>query len=655
MLSLRLASCREIQMISGVQPKRPPGSVRSLFFRPFREAVLIGLSAFVVSVLVALVVHHQASRILLDFSRHNLLELAKLGASSMDAASHHRVVAIDDADYRRSMEPLLRLRRAVPELYYAYTLVESPQGPRFVLDSSYYLDNPNDYGELAAPGVLYDEAPEALTEAFSTRRAVVATTPYTDRWGTFVSAFAPFFNGDGTLAGVVGLDMSLSQFNAQLRPIQTSLIIALVGSAVLCATLGAVRYRAQLALAIAADNSEQARLISEAAAISAQEADRSKSSFLAMMSHEIRTPMNGVIGMTHLLNETPLSTAQREYVATILSSGESLLSIINDILDYSKIEAGRMELEHLPYSLRNCIAEVVRLLDFDARAKSVRLTHEIDPALPHLLYGDPNRVRQVLVNLVGNAVKFTPSGSVTVRVRMLGGDSASPRVEVAVIDTGIGIPPAQRERLFQPFEQGDSSATRRYGGTGLGLVICRRLVELMNGVMQVESAEGAGSTFTFALPLSVALQSAPTDPVPSSRLDTGFAAKHPLEILVAEDNPVNRRVIQLMLERLGYHPRYAADGRQAVEQCFLHKPDLVLMDMQMPEMDGLTATGIIRRDPAGHQPWIVALTADVLTTDRERALQGGMNDYLMKPIRVDRLCEVLERVRAGQGITGRKP
>jgi signal transduction histidine kinase/ActR/RegA family two-component response regulator len=638
-----------------VSLKRSAGLSRSLFIHPLREAILLGLAAFTVSVLAALFVNHQAGRFVLERSRENLLQLAQIGAASMDAEAHRRVAAIDDADYRLSMEPLLRLRRAVPELFYAYTVVPSPEGPRFVLDSSFYLDNPADYGELATPNQLYEEAPDSLVEALSIRKALVDVEPYTDRWGTFVSAFAPFYYSDGSLAGVVGLDLKLTQFMAQLHPIQMSLGLAVAGSALLCLGLGTVRYRSQMAMLRAAAEREQARLLSEAADYSAKEADRSKSSFLAMVSHEIRTPMNGVIGMTRLLGETPLSPSQREFVATIQSSGESLLTIINEILDYSKIEAGRLELEHQPYSLRSCVHEVIHLFGFEARAKSISLTEEVSPDVPALVFGDRNRMRQILVNLVGNAVKFTASGSICVKAGINLDTPSAPRLVVSVEDTGIGISPELMERIFNPFEQGDASATRRYGGTGLGLAICRRLVELMNGGIHVESAEGQGSRFILTLPASAAPEPPPAKPAPVPVIDTDFASRHPLDILVAEDNPVNRRVIQLMLERLGYQPRYAADGRQAVELTALYKPDLVLMDMQMPVMDGLSATEMIRHDASGHQPWIVALTAEVMPADRERALAAGMNDYLMKPIRVDQLCAAFERALANGPLTGRKP
>jgi signal transduction histidine kinase/CheY-like chemotaxis protein/HPt (histidine-containing phosphotransfer) domain-containing protein len=375
-------------------------------------------------------------------------------------------------------------------------------------------------------------------------------------------------------------------------------------------------------------------------------ASRAKSEFLANMSHEIRTPMSGVIGMTSLLLGTPLTATQRDYVEALRTSGEALLVLINDILDLSKMESGKVTVEHAPFPLAAAIAESLEIVAPLAARQGLTLHRSIAPGTPEALVGDLARTRQILVNLLGNAVKFTPRGEVRVSL------SASPlpdgRCEVlfAVADTGIGIPNQELDRLFVDFHQLDGSLTRKHGGTGLGLAISRRLTELMGGEIWAESTLGQGSTFYFTLVGEAATCGLPQPaaPLPAGRDAALRPPDHGLRILVAEDHPVNRQVMLGLLQHLGYRADLAANGLEVLEALKRQPYDLILMDVQMPEMDGLEATRQIRMLPGGRQPRIVAMTAHAMAGDRERCLEGGMDGYLSKPVQISELAAALADV-----------
>ena len=441
-------------------------------------------------------------------------------------------------------------------------------------------------------------------------------------------------------------------------------LVAVLGSMaalllVVLSWVAVLRRKVALQTAVIRKKLQQEELLKHAA----EEASRTKSEFLANMSHEIRTPLNGILGFVELMSESELTGPQREHNEAVRASAENLLAVINNILDFSRVEAGRIELESVDFSIRKCVKAAVVTVEPLLAEKGIVTSVEIDDDVPDWVRGDPHRLRQVLLNLVGNAVKFTVAGGITVRVSLApeqaaaaGSNGAGARqIQFAVSDTGIGVPESQRELIFQPFRQADGSVTRRFGGTGLGLAISRKLVEMMGGRMWLKSAEGQGSTLFFTAPLPPGKRPAENEERVAAANSPSSAEqppRQPLSILVAEDNIVNQLLMRTLLEKRGHRVTVAGNGAAALAAWRQDRFDCILMDIQMPEMDGYEATRRIRAEESGKgaHTTIIALTAYAMKGDREKCLQAGLDSYISKPIQTGALDAALAAVPVRQDL-----
>ena len=595
--------------------------------------------------------------------RDMLLGLAPTFANEMeimDVRSLGPETQPDDPRYLRIIDAQKRWLAVNPGVGDIYTaLLTNDDRVLLIVDSETDYNRDGDFDDANEQRtVIGTELEDSFGEFHDamTGKLLFGDHPHQDRWGFWISAFLSLGNNVDGLPIMIGVDYGAESWLRQIlmqRLLVFSLFALLAGVAI-----GVGRSARQARADVSRERSMKELL--QTARETAETASTAKGSFLASMSHEIRTPMNGVLGMLELVRGTPLTDDQRELVDTAFDSGQALLQILNDILDFSKAEAGMLHVENIPCDLRRLVSDITGLHTAIARSRGLGTSIHVAPDVPPLVRCDPFRLRQVLNNLIGNALKFTTEGGISLMVELNPAVENAPEVllRFSVRDSGVGIPREQQDLIFEPFTQADQGTSRRFGGTGLGLAICKRLVTMMGGQIGVESAEGIGSIFWFTLPLEVPSQGEMTrpegiaeTPVPEfnrvsptpvklpSRRSTDYTA----DVLVVEDNEVNQLVTSGMLRRLGYTSEIAADGRIALEKLQSRRYGMVLVDMQMPGMDGVAATRAWRElEPPGSRIPIVAMTANVQSSDREACLRAGMDDFLGKPVHMEELRNKLE-------------
>jgi signal transduction histidine kinase/AmiR/NasT family two-component response regulator len=630
---------------------RVPKTPRKI--HPLRDALLAGICTFAVSAIGLAILYFKAHEAQVQAVRVELLQLARATAAQIDGDLLKTLVAPSQQgspEHLKLLEPLVRMHRATHDIYSVYTGVFSDGRIYWVLDGSNLYRVP---GNTLPPDpimTLYQQRDAAYEAAYRDGVDFADPAPRPDEDGhSYLSAASPIRDSQGQLVGMFGLDMVLDKLDERIAAIQRMLYLALAVVTLLSIGAGAMAHQLRKFAAAIVQKMRKARAAAEKNAAAADAANRAKASFLAMMSHEIRTPMNGMLGVAELLRAKSADPEQKRLLDVLANSGDSLLRIINDILDFSKIEAEKLELRPRAFELGGLLAELEALLSTQARAKQIRFIIDTEPGLPLAVTGDRQRLSQVLLNLGNNAVKFTDRGEARLVLRKLTDARGVDRIEFTMHDTGIGMSADSLSRLFTPFSQLTDNRLHRGGGTGLGLVISQKLVKLMGGEIHVTSELHRGSTFSFSVELPVAA-------LPASSNTTTITQALKLErlnVLVAEDNSVNQMIIEAMLKQLGHSVTVAGNGRRALQALAEAEFDLVLMDCNMPELDGLDATRMLRAGTAGARAAripVIALTANAMDGDRETCLAAGMNDFLAKPVSISALRQAIDRARA-QGST----